>query len=206
MSLKPDVTDSDHITVSPYDGLPGLAVAMMWVLIVLGSLVCVGGILLHFVIGESSQTVRITTNPGGSAGAKVVTTVSTSPSDALLIAIVGIGAVLVVAGAFFPRISSITFPGGGKISLEAIRTLAKKAVDTAAQKRGATPTDEQVAAAIDYATVKLAQNLPASARWVNLRRRYAQVTEAPPDLDSLGEEALEFSTKRDLAGTPESKP
>jgi len=144
-------TDSDvgasAISLSIYEDLPGLVVAVMWALIVIGVGCCVAAILLHFQLGETSETTQTVTQ----TGVNTITTktqVMSSFSDALCIAVFGVGAALALAGAFFPRITSITI-AGTVINIGAIRKRARKAVLQAKDKVKPNATDAEVKAAVD---------------------------------------------------------
>jgi hypothetical protein len=130
---------------------------MPWLLISLGIVVVCVGILLGNVTTVSSETTdRV-------AGKPVKVSETKSPfSDTLLVAVIALGGVLVVAGAFYTRISEVTFPGGAAIKLAQYQAAAAEAVARAELPSGASEETEvaaRTAAATNLAiarTVELA--------------------------------------------------
>jgi hypothetical protein len=65
---------------------------------------------------------RSTSNASAPTATNVTTddktvTAPTAPSDAIVTALLGSGLVLLIVGAFFPRITAINFPGGGGVTV-----------------------------------------------------------------------------------------
>jgi hypothetical protein len=101
-----------------------------WPLIILGALVVIAVGFGIWYAHDSGTTVTEVTETG-----KKTTTTKAVPSDTLLSAALGVGAALMLAGALWSRIKSITLPGGAVVSLDsdevgqAKDTVAKKAVE-----------------------------------------------------------------------------
>jgi hypothetical protein len=87
------------------------------------------GIVLARLIGSESEEVTTPTGPGSTTTEITKSTTTKAwPSDTLLTAVLATGAVLIVVGLLFARMSAIKFPGGAEITL----TQAEK--EKAAQK------------------------------------------------------------------------
>jgi hypothetical protein len=124
-------------------------------------LLAIAGVVYARAVG--SVTVETTTpapatngvqqQPQAAASTKETKTKG-APSDNLLLAVVGVGGVLVLVGFLYGRISSITLPGGSKIDLkgEEIRKLQ----DGLKDKEGVDETAALPAAIADAASLKSA--------------------------------------------------
>jgi hypothetical protein len=118
----------------------------MWPLIVLGIVLIIAtGVLRDFQFNSGTTTETNNKNE--------VTRVSKTkapPSDALLLGLLGVAAAFVLCGAFYSRISKVSFPGGA-IELAEAQKEAAAAVERAVERRGGGKTLEppaQVAATI----------------------------------------------------------
>jgi hypothetical protein len=120
----------------------------------------------------------------GAAPSPLKTTTTSGPvlSDPVFLAIVGLGAVLVLAGAFFNRITKLTLPGGAALDLAQYAPPAAGAVSKAAVT-GAVPLPS--APDDRAATIAAATNLTA-ARGAQLSQ-LAKVSK--PQLKAVGKAA-----------------
>lgn len=145
---------SDEVNVEPKGNVVTSRKANV-PLIVLGLLLVVGfagGVV--YARDQGSITVE---SPSGAAPQGTATAVSTvaaqasdkttttknAPSDELLTALLGTGAVLIVVGLLYGRISTIKLPGGAEISLT--DNELKKTAEAAAEKH---PEDPKKAALV----------------------------------------------------------
>jgi hypothetical protein len=133
----------------------------------------------------ATQASKTTTGASNSttttaAGASRTTTKST-PSEAVLLALLGTGAVLILAGALYARLSVIKLPGGAEIQLspeERERVIEQVAANAGA----ASPPDvaHAMAAALQLAhTTKTVSGGVLDAD--GIRQAAAAVTPAPPE-------------------------
>lgn len=131
----------------------------MWILVILGGVMIVAAVGLHFVTEAKGA----------------------SPDSAFLGALLGTGTVLLLAGAFLPRVAKITGPG---FSLELFQQ-AQAAVQDAAEQRGITLTREQQqsTAAVVAAEAGALRTQAKAGR--DLRRAQAAAGLEPAALDRL---------------------
>ncbi len=84
-----------------------------WPLIILGALVILAVAAGVWYAYDSGTTVTEAV-----VGGEKKTTTKAGPSDTLLSAALGVGAALILAGALWSRIKSVTLPGGTVVSLD----------------------------------------------------------------------------------------
>jgi len=84
----------------------------------------------------SSTTMPSSTATAPPAASTTSTTTKTATSDAVLLALLGTGTLLILCGALYTRLSVIKLPGGGEIDLSPIE---KTAVVAAVAAKLATP-------------------------------------------------------------------
>ena len=116
------------------------------------------------------------------------TTTTTNPdnrrSDSITLAILSLGALLVLCGAFFPRISGITLPGGAGIQLSApaAAQLLRQVMAKAQEHAGVQASPDKLTLAYQYALERVHAD---SARGTAKQQRSVRqrLTLAPPLLD-----------------------
>lgn len=153
-----------------------------WVLVLAGTLLIglfVAGLIVSHTAGSETTKTTIpsaaaskgsgSSSGKSSAGASVTrTTTKSVPSEGELLALLGTGAVLVLAGALYSRLSAIKLPGGAEIDLspeekDAIATEVATQATQAAEATGA--THEEVA----HTTAQALATATDSARAMKLR-------------------------------------
>lgn len=137
-------------------------------------------------VGKSTTTVTPapSTTPGAlpatsSTSSNTVTTKETTqpssqPSDAVMGTLLGIATLLLLAGAFFPRITKITLPLGASLELDAEKVMAGQiAMEVAAQvKTTSGPlTDEEKAGVTPAAHDAVIRTAAATAVALDVARR-----------------------------------
>lgn len=137
------------------DGTPR---RVLWPLIILGVAVIVAGIVLRGHRFPSGTTKVVQT---GATSKTTTTTSAAPPSDNLLLGLLGIGAAFVLCGAFYGRISKVTFPGGAIEFLDAQKEAAV-AVERAVERR-----DDQ---ADIEPPAQVAATMLAAARAIEIQR------------------------------------
>ncbi|MDQ5822293.1 MAG: hypothetical protein M3540_12710 [Actinomycetota bacterium] len=102
-----------------------------------------------------TRTTRSETRASG--GATRVTETEAPFSDTLIVAVLGIGGLLILSGAFYSRIAKVTFPGGGAIEM-ALYPQAATAVNRVLEQSpgGQAPSPAKTAAATSLAAVRAA--------------------------------------------------
>lgn len=83
-------------------------------LLAAGAMVLAGGIVLQVVLISYHSTSTVVKT----GGTTTTTTGPAAPAASLITACVGVGVVLVLAAAFFSRISKVVLPGGYELDLE----------------------------------------------------------------------------------------
>jgi hypothetical protein len=125
-----------------------------WWLILLGVAVIAGGVLLRghmFNGGTTTETAQ---------GKPVKVTTSTAPpSDSLLLGILGVGAIFVLGGAFYGRISKVTLPGGTAIEFAEAQKQAAAAVERVVGKRSDRDASLDVPAQVAATAIAAAHGL-----------------------------------------------
>lgn len=99
-------------------------------LIIVGVLILVAVVYLEYLnVTNSKVTDAFTTRNAKDSVINVTTTVKWTPiSDTLLTAGAGLGAVLLLAGAFFGRITKLLLPGGIELDFDTTAMIGAKAV------------------------------------------------------------------------------
>lgn len=122
-------------------------------LIAAGIVLILGAVVLQIVISTMNTETDVTTN------GKVVKTVvqGTAPPAALVTTVLGFGAILFLAGAFFDRLTKIVLPGGGELDFDTQSEIAGQAA--ALTKGDPTATKALVAHATKTATALTAAGL-----------------------------------------------
>jgi len=177
---------------------------MPWVLIGLGIIVIASGFLLRLTTSVTSRTIEQTTTAAPSATSEdragpaptVATTTQNKtsttegpPPDSLLTAEVGLGGALILGGAFYARITKISFPGGS-IEMAAITAAARsirKAIQNHPELNSMSPAD--------IATATLEATGIAASRGIQLARlrklspsqiaRVADIGVSPEEVEAL---------------------
>lgn len=136
-----------------------------WLLISLGGLLVVlfmGGVVFARGWGSETVTSPVPSSTGSASeapAAKTKSTTKAAPSDTILTAVLASGAALIMAGALYSRISTITLPGDVKIGLSNKETTTTK--DTAAKQAGGL-TEAQVVEATTRAVEKVKEKKAAT--------------------------------------------
>lgn len=145
-----------------------------WQLIAAGILLvllCMGGVVFaRLEGGETTETVIPASTAGGSSNlgtTEKTTKTKASPSDTLLTAILVSGAALIISGALYSRISTITLPGGASIGLTNKETATTK--DTVKKELKGKTTIERSAATAE------------AIEKVREKKSKAGAVELPPD-------------------------
>jgi hypothetical protein len=160
-------------------------------------LIVIGVVLIGLTVGL--RAIITTTNKEtvreGTSAPKVTKTETPFLSDSLLAALLGLGGVLVVSGAFYNRISKITLPGGAGIELKDIEEAAH-AVARAAPARMRKATSDPVEAAALTTAVTQA-TAAKTAAWRRLAKTDPDALAVlVPGVESAGGETFEFDAVR----------
>jgi hypothetical protein len=158
---KLDVQRPDPKVVIPKEANPWL-IALGCVLILL----FVAGVGFNRAVGsETKETKPAAASEGAAAEPQEATTTTTKskdvPSETLLTALLGSGAVLILVGVLYARINSIKLPGGAEL------TLTQKEEEAATEKVTAVLPDDadpQTVAKVTQATLAKMQEEKAAGR------------------------------------------
>lgn len=131
------------------------------VLVALGSLLIalfVAGLVIARTTGSETTTTAPAGRPGSTSATAAVhtqaaatsttTTTKSTPTEAELLALLGTGVVLVLAGALYSRLSAIKLPGGAEIDLtpeEKTAVAHEVATQAARVAKTTSPNHEQLA-------------------------------------------------------------
>jgi tape measure domain-containing protein len=119
----PDKPSSDSGTVVPTEKHQA---AIRWGLVLAGVAVFVLTIVLLFLERQTSDVRVWPQGPSSAAATQTITT--SSVSDTVLLGFLGLGALLILSGAFFARITKLVGPGGMELDVAAELPAATNAV------------------------------------------------------------------------------
>jgi len=115
------------------------------------------------VVGPPSQSSSTPSSSSAPATVTTTTTTTSAPSDTVLGLLLGTGAVFLVAGALYWRISAIKFPGGGEVDLNPAE---QAAVMTAALTHTQGQPPEQQQAQVLQAALAVSRDIKRQQRGV----------------------------------------
>lgn len=181
MSLS---VDADRVTSArTYDPGRRTLFAVGALLILLSAV----GVILSMVVGSRSITSASPTTSNTAGAAKTTTTTTTTttknvPSNELIIAALGAGAVLVAISGLYGRITSLTLPSGIEVDLsqEEKERVARRAIRQAQDQTSDADQLAQVTAeAIERGKALKAAGLPET-KWVDAAAEKAVSAVAQP--------------------------